>query len=52
MSANFEAKKVVVEEIKQKIEKGITEEPHLSYDKKEIEEIIKKIKRIKSFKRL
>ena len=40
------------EEIKQKIEKGITEEPNLSYDKKEIEEIIKKIKRIKSFKRL
>ena len=38
--------------IKQKIDEGILLEPNLSYDKQEIEETIKKIKKLKPFRSL
>ena len=41
-----------IEDIKQKIDNGIPSEPNLSYDKQDIEETIKKIKKIKPFRSL
>lgn len=41
-----------IDETKEKIENGLKEEPNLTYDKEEIEKIIKKIKKTKPFKSL
>ncbi len=47
-----ENKELNIDETKEKIEKGIATEPNLTYDKTNIEETIKKIKRIKVFQKL
>ena len=41
-----------IDETNDKIENGLKNEPNLTYDKENIEETIKKIKRIKPFKKL
>ncbi len=47
-----ESKELNIDEVKQKIENGLLEEPKLTYDKQDIEETIKKIKKLKPFKSL
>ena len=47
-----ESKELNTDEVKQKIENGLLEEPKLTYDKQDIEETIKKIKKLKPFKSL
>lgn len=47
-----ENKELNIDETKEKIENGLKNEPNVSYDKKDIEETIKKIKKMKPFKSL
>ena len=47
-----ESNELNTEETKEKIENGLKKEPSLTYDKKEIEETIKKIKKIRPFRSL
>jgi hypothetical protein len=47
-----ESNELNVDETKEKIENGLLEEPKLTYDKQDIEETIKKIKKMKPFKSL